>query len=653
MKPIDPIVIPLEGHVVMHVDIATMVGNLINLYIAGNKRGAWHVRLEPSVILEALRLARGSTDAWINKIDVSKQKQLDVRSRFDEVAGPVKEIIMSLFRRPRQTSDYGALVSDALADADGMWSVTYGSTPSSGYARPMLSVLPQTGLAAMSGTKKQAVYTRLPGPCSDWNLAIAFMCAVADLTRWSEALIPNTEGLRVAGHTAKDQPWGALFAFEDQVKTIWSMLALYLTQGSALIAHANRRLDDFATQTRVILDPRAKPALEARAQGVEIVRGVRLHPLVSMIARALATGTINTFHGKKDILYAHGLLTPDAGGTDISEVIIEDAMSEFGRTTTDRWGDCSVMNTDAEGKAANDPISMGVLARQILSLGEYHERWNAVINVLGWTDIPANVGELNHVAADFILCDGTRYGREPVAGLLGLSPVLSVANQRVGGLSLRYEPNFCIEGCPAVTTMVVDGYQAATGDEAVFERLYIPAGMWMGEEQYTSLQETGSDDDPMVARVVKHFKGKANLFVDQYYRDPATTDVTGAAIEHFHVTDWDSYGEDTVPGGAQLALTTGYKEFTVAADKTRLLESKTRFYHRFLVRRSRPSDELLFFNTQGKFQFNIQPAGHVIFDHELSIAHSSVELEKLVSSASMAPAGTTAPLPNPTDQVET
>jgi hypothetical protein len=618
-----------------------MIGNVVTAYCAGNRRTAWLARVDPSDVLTMLREVQRSPDVWITP----DMKALnDPRARFEKVPESVKKIITGLFQRPREADSYGRALENVLVGKHGeplasFWSQDFVALPAFGYARRSLRVLSDTSM-------QQAAFTHVPSICSQWNLAIAFMCAMSDLSRWSEALLPTNEASQVGGHPFKDQPWGASMAFERQLRSLWSMFALYLTQGSLLVAHANRRLCELSAQLRMGIDLRSKPALLAREENVATVYNQRLHPLVSVICRALYTGTIKTYHGVKDLIYCHGRVVANADGKrDLGEAVVLDALEEFGREKSDNWGDCLNVNTPDNTPA----ISLGVLARQLLSLGEWRESWDGIATKLGWTDISMNVGQLNQGGADFIVCDGTTYSHEPAAGLLGLVPVLSLGNIKYGGFDRRFEAAFALAADGTVnieySPMVVDGYQSGTGSAESLERLYIPSGMSMGETGTEPFGVTALLSDPMFGRVVGHFVGQSRQYVRQWYKDSTGIDVDGAVK-----TDWDTYviADTETEANARLGLV--YKGDTEAPNDTVYIY-KDRFFHRFPVRRARKG-AVDFYRVSGLFDTSLEQDGCVLFNDAELEQHSSADIEKIVNSASVAPSGTTAALPIPSDQVK-
>lgn len=639
MKGIPPTTIPLDGMVVLNVDLREMVSNVVTAYCAGNRRSVWRAEILPSDILFLLDQASKRPELWLPH---EEKFSLDPKSRYSAVPTQVQRIITGLFQRPRATKNYGRqLESDLTAGKEGlnMFDEEFVAMPALGYARRRLVLKADTGMAdKFAGTVE---FTHVPSICSPWNLSIAFMCMMSDLTRWSEALLPVGASSEVGGHPYKDQPFGALMAFDKQLKMLWSLAALYLAQGSLIVAHANRRLMERATQIRMGVDLRSKPALLAREENIATVYNRRLHPLSSVIARALGTGTIKTYHGEKDLLYCHGAIRANKQAElDLGEAIVADALAEFGKEHSDAWGTC------AEGDKT--PISMGKFARQMLSLGEYGQAWDDIASKLGWTDITMNIGAITQETADFILCDGTTYSHEPAAGLLGLIPVLSLGNIKVGGYNRRHESSFGItaDGKTNITysAMVVDGYQSATGSAESYERLYIPAGMSMGEGGTEPFLADAIAADPLVAEVINHYASKNESYVNQFYGQ-ATGTPPGLVN-----TDWDAFSVETSAITANSKLSLGYVGQVVGPLATRYLY-KDRFYHRFPVKRAR-EDDVRFFTPTGLYEKTLRQDGNVLFTPIEATPHSSAELEKLVNAISVAPPGTTAQLPLAADQVK-
>lgn len=637
MKGIPPTTIPQDGMTVLNVDLREMVSNVVTAYCAGNQRSVWRAVVPTADILFLLDLAITPPDKWL---PFELEAALDPKSRYKQVPIEVSHVITGLFQRPRSSVSYGSsLTADLLGQAD-MWGDEYVALPAFGYARRRLRLLANTDMTR--GFSGSVSYTRVPSPCSKWNRAIAFLCIMADMTRWSEGLLPTMESSQVGGHPYKDQPYGAMMAFDKQLKMIWSLASLYRIQGSLIVAHANRRLTEKAAQLRMGIDLRSKPALLAREEAIAPIYDIRLHPLASVICRALMTGTVKTYHGEKDILYCHGKIdTNSDGDEDIGEAIVKDALEEFGKEKSDRWGDCI-----AKG---SEPISLSTLSRQALSLGEFHKSWGELATKLGWSDISMNVGVVTQENADFILCDGTYYSHEPAAGLLGLIPVLSLGNIKVGGYNRRFAANFGLAADRSVAfaycPMVVDGFQSATGSAASYERLYIPSGMSMGESGTEQFLADAITSDPLIGEVVQHFVAKSATYVEQHYTDPA-----GENVPDFTPTDWDGFATADTLLDANTRLSLGYVGQTLSAKSSRYMY-KDRFFHRFPVKRAR-EDVIRWFLATGVYDRDLVQDGNVSFSPSEMTQHTSADLEKLVSSASVAPAGTTAVLPQIADQVK-
>jgi len=658
MEPVKPVTMPIDGLIVVPVDVKVMVGNVVTNYIAGNRRVAARVDIDPARLIEWLTNSAGSTDRWEATSD---PPSMDIKARLDELTPDyMKHLIASLWRNPKPLTDYGVDLQLALLGQPNLWEAEYVASPALGYARPLMRPKPPTGLA--EGFKGVRPYTQVPVPCSSWNLAIGFLCAWSDLTRWSAALLPAQNSIALTGgHEAREKPFGTLMAQEAQVKALWQLGTLYMMQGSLLIAHANRRISEEAARIRMGIDVRSRPALLAREENTKLLYGVRMHPLVSAVAHALQGGAIDTYHGTKEALWVYGTLRereadPKAetaaaeAKADIGSALVSDAMNEFGRKTGDRWGDC------AKADGNRDPISVGTLSRQALSLGPYYQGWTNTASQLGWTDVTITIGTLNQLAADFILCDGEWYSREPGAGLLGLSPVLSLGNQKVGGFGRRWQVDFGIghdsqgendRGTAPIeySVLAVNGYQAATGDDSAFERLYIPAGMSMGEADARPLTPEIIVNDPLLGGVIRHWQGRTTSagYVDEFYREPAGED------KGFKRTDWDGYSVATEQGTANASLAAGYVGQMKSVIGGRLLY-KDRFFHRFPVRRSR-GDAISFFSPMGTYLYDLKQDGNVSFNGNLNLPHAAGDLQKIVDSAVPVAASAQIILPSTSDQV--
>lgn len=640
----------------MDIDVGTMFSNVMTAYIAGNQRSVWKSQVKSGDIKSFLERVKAKPSSWVpntvtDVIDVKAKYEAAVRA-----IPEVKDFIAALFMRPRVQESYGSsLARELLSSTDKLslnWTREFVGMPAFGYPRPHYKMTAKSGFEWSAGSDR-ALITHVPSLCSEWNVTIAATCALADATRWSDALLPSMEQSQLPSHPFKDQPFGSIAAFDEQLRTLYSMMALYLVQGSLLVAHANRRILERAAQLRMGIDVRSRPALVAREENVSYVFGIRMHPLISYIARSLSTGSASTYHGDKDLLYQYGRIAvnPDSAELeDIGEAVLADALSEFGRNETDTWGDC-LTKTRSGSSDDGQTVSLSTLARQIRSLGQYEQRWNGLATKLGWTDLSANVGTVYQKQADFILCDGEDYTGEPAAGLLGLKPVLSLGNIRVGGRLRRTDPEFGLEADGSVgiewSPMVVNGFQSATGSDQSYERLVIVAGMGMGEDGITIEPVDQISADPLIGQIVNHYaKNGPQGYVTQWYNPPE------GEAPGFKATSWDGYAEGLTVLEAQAALVSGYKGQTVQAEKALYYsrEAGRPFYHRFPVKRARLTP-LKFFDPMGLWRFNMRQDGNVLFGGDISGGHSSEDIEKLVRSASTSPIGETG-LPLPSDQVK-
>jgi hypothetical protein len=292
---------------------------------------------------------------------------------------------------------------------------------------------------------------------------------------------------------------------------------------------------------------------------------------------------------------------------------------------------------DKERESDVVPMSYGELARIIAGAHRITEYWPEITSRgLQWTNLSADIGMIGAFGADFILCDGTSYSDAPGAGVLGLRPVLSLGNAKAVGIGRRYSNNFNAKGgAEKVPTdivesvMVVEGYQGVTGGGAQLERKYIPAGMSMGESDIQILTAEGSKDDEIIVETLQHYSQQQTKYNVPYY-----TDIIGAPPDLAVQTDWDPWAKGLTQVDVRAAWITAMNGQMVLTEASRFI---TRiggglFYHRFVVRMSRPKHYELY-NEHGTFRQNVPFEGHVEFDGNISTTVTSAAIETIVQSA--------------------
>jgi len=633
MEPIIPRTIEVPGYAVLPIHLPTMVSNVVSAYCAGNRRPAFRSRLTPLINRQMLNKSLGNIDSW----DEERAPFLfDVQKMIQNMEGFLQDFLHGVLEYPELVSDLGASNLDALTTGDAFqeWSSTFVVSPSLGYPRvyPKLVVNDQI---AQSGT-----VIDVPSPCSLWNIGLAITLLEFDRGRFTSELIPAAKG--TGSHSEKERPFGTYLSLKEQLRELQRVYMLYAVQGSLLSLHANRRILQLMYELCYAIDVRSRVALEAWKDALDYLLAQPVHPLLSVITNALSTGTVHTYYGVKDLIYRHGRAVPNSKDLDdigdIRKLLLTEALADMNRPHNDSWG-CALNADPKTGKVPNDaPLTtVGALARQIRSTGNLAEGWKTTSSKLAWSNLRGDVGQIKQLAADFILCDGEGYSDSPVAGLLGLRPVLSLGNIKVIGMGRRFQDDFNVEPGPngqtekrlvTFSAMVVDGYQSPTGETEALERLYIPAGMSMGEDNVTVILASTVGVDPLVKGIVSYFEtlnAPNGQFVRQFYKDP------GPSGTGFDRTDWDGWAIGGSDVGAMIAYSNGYASEMESVVGGRFIY-KNHFFHRFPVQMSRTAS-FEFFNEYGKFRYPLDLDGNVAFNDQINVNHSAAEIEAIVNVA--------------------
>jgi len=613
-----------------------MFSNVIMAYCAGNRRAAYRSRLSQATNQLMIGKVLGEIDAW----DVAKTTQTDkgftadMREHIKRLEDYLNDFLKSLLTHAEQVPDLGAANLQTLRADDKRWSSTFVSTPSLGYPRLYLGYKPNP-VRNIADPQSKTIHTvtAVPNPCSQWSRGIAECLLELDRGRFTSELIPGITN--VGHHTGKDQPFGAFLSLREQLREVQRIYLVYAIQGCLLVLHANQRLLRKQWELSYAVDQRARLALEVWKDAYDYLLTLPLHPLIAYIANALNTGTIKTYHGTHDVLYRFGeAVTANGGKDDLGELrmlVLNDAVSDMAeKGTKDIWG-CGKSSADEH------PLRIGQFARQLRGTAVIVDGIKTTVSHLQWPTLSGNIGEMWQAGAEFMICDGLGYSGPATAGLLGLRPVLSLGNVKSIGVSRRTQSNFnVISSTPdpgdktgkkliEYSAMVVDGYQTPTAEGQTFERLYLPAGMWMGEPDTTTILAP-TIIDPVLTRLLDFFEAQNPEYVEQFYGEPdiASTDV-------FQRTDWDGWAIATDESSVRNGLKAGYINQVEAAKTTRYI-TRERFYHRFVVRRSwnhRPE----MYDEFGKLKFVLTQDGNILFNEKLDIKDGTADLEAIVNVA--------------------
>jgi hypothetical protein len=665
----------------MSVSIAKMFSNVLNLYIAGNQRTAFRVDLSHEAITSYLAMAAGTPAGWSNAQAESKDfkeniASLDAKKRIDKIGTVMQAFLKAVFSPPKLIKNYGKdLAADILAMQSSGFSKMFVQMPALGLPYTYIDMDP---ISVEHDTRElTSEYTtyRTVSTCHPSAINVARALLLSDRGRLSLNNIPDPSGGK--GPHGPLETFGRIKVVEDQYDALQALMMLYIIQWPLALVHANRKVNDLRYTIAWELFPRSRPALEIWKTNRDGLLNHSLHPLMSAVVSALPTGRIDAYHGEKDAnLLIGGLqheLAPDElaryksmmdwNGNDshyplLALGLVHEAVKDFisRGEILEIWGDCSERPTA--------PIGVGKLSRQILSVKKHIESWPKHATALGWGTISAPIGTMIQCAADFILTDGEDYSDEPMAGLLGLRPVLSLGNIKHLGFIRRYETTFnasFVEGTLPIpitaplpiiewSVMVVDGFQSDTGQPEVISRFYRPAGEWMGETPYVVITSAAVRADPELAKYAEYFDGpdpeKPARYVDFWYGDGLPD------VQNFKQTSWDGYAVGRGYEAVAAAYEKGYAGQLVDGKTTRLLQ-RTRFLHRFPVQNAR-DQFIYFYNEVGEFRYKLGWDGNLVYNSRtITLSKSTGVLETIVAAApiTLTQKGAAA-LVTPTDQVE-
>lgn len=625
MQPIKPPIIDLAGYAVLKVDLNGMLGNVFTAYCVGNRRSAFRAALRDTHKKGTLIGELGRMYAeilsnplrWVG-LDTASNA-VDVKERIDSMLETVAAFLMAVQTPYEMVPDIGKKNMDELKDLSG-WTSDLRVAPGLGFPRRLLNVSAKHGLDQSDGF-------HLTMPASEFNAAIAAACMLSDLGRYTTDTIPAPKD--VGQHEARQQPFGAAFAYTEQMEELGAMLLLYAVQGTLLTLWTQKRWEETSHQLAWVSEEAARTALDTRARIRDVLYTLPMHPLVSFIAHSLQTGRIATYQGDHDLIYKlHHRRETGATESEMRDGIVCAAIDDVVK--------CGSTNWEPPGNGdANKPITYGTLYRMVRAWNRLTDRWKGIADRLGWRSLSGDVGTVVASGADFILTDGLGYSDSPVGGLLGLRPVISIGNIKVTGFARRFDANWNVgeeENRISTSVMVVDGFQGDTCNESVMERLFIPMGMWMGESDVQVMFHSNVLHDPIGRRTVDFFeKQSPDGFVTVYYTDAAQS----AALlgdSKFVQTSWDGWATGKEALNTQELFLSSYGPENVKPIAKTHFYSRSRFLHRFPVRMCRNS-KFEWFNAFGHFKEEQEFDGNVLFNEEVRVTTGTGELEAIVQVA--------------------
>lgn len=619
----------------MNVDLQTMIGNVFGAYCAGNRRATFRSPLQPATIRTLLNLANGPSVAWFAQTTTS-MLQVDTKGKIDKLDTELRDLIVQLTSLPQSVADIGDVLMAETSQCDvqtpvdnGLdWKCRYIVGPGLGYPRVYTRPSADSGVEKYDGTVVPSIH-------NEWSLSIAAWLMNIDRGATTLALIKQPGELM--GHDPREQPFGQFYSVFQQIENMIQWLTLQLIQGCCLYPHVHYRLNRANWELAYATERRARPALDAWWENYEYLTAQPLHSLLTVIASAMRTGTVDTPMGTRDLLYlaGDGMMPKEHEDVGTSTAYNQSRMTRVLNAAIYDFGNPSVasMNWGDPALSKKEYLTIGEAARLLRSLSTITKRWDAVATELGWKRLSGDIGVVNARGADFIITDGRDYSASPIAGLLGIRPVISAGNVKIGGYSARYESAFNIKKGRRIqySAMVADGYQGATGSPSLYERNVMPASMVMGEGDISRTYASTMLSDGIGKIAYDWYTKKQPAYVDEFYQAIPAPSPNILATPGLEVTDWDIYGSGDTPRQASDAYLSYYTGQTTPFGDGIIVETSTRFYHRFVVKIAR-SDELANYDEMWNGVDPIGYEGDVLYDGEINISHSSTEIENIINS---------------------
>lgn len=669
MHSIRPRYLEQAGYSVVQWNLAIALSNVLSAYLAGNRRPAFRTAISDDVAGRVYEMTMGKASEWgVIGNPKAGQAPFDTRDQMSAMIGKISDFMSQVFAAPVYLNDLGECNRKELSSKSDFYTEHFVVQPATGWPRSYLQFTPD------ARTKTGGV--RMPGLRTPWSEGIARTLLLLDQGRFSSELIPA--GSDVGHFTPRDQPFGALLVLRDQVRAIFRMFLLYAIQGPLLSLHANWRYLSAGYDIAYMTDRRAHTALAVWREEAEYLMSLPLHPVLSLVAAGAQTGSIFTYSGVRALLLraddaphlpspeettkkpiAQGAVCEAPAGSHLRDAILSEAMEDYSSgLATPCEGDVWGAEATLKAEAALLPLSVGTLYRRLKGLGKLADALTTIATMLGWSKLSTHIGELD-AASDFVLCDGLGYSAEPGGPLLGLRPVLSLGNPQVSGFSIRFDENFNSKGsagaaAPEVitwSTMVVHGHQGQASGQSQLERLYLPAGMWMGETEIDQIHSlTIKKDDKFSEAVASHFKDLSPAgYVQQYYGRSGVVIVPNLASgAKFVQTDWDAVAFNSSFNDVRTAWVGGMIDYLQSENRQLYItRAPNTFNHRFIVQMAR-GNMIEQYNELGNFVAYDKFDGKIVYDHaDVAVNSSTTDLERLVDAAPLGPRVSAPPLTGP------
>lgn len=635
---------------ILPIDTSVMVSNVMNLLVYGNRRSGFLSKLGPARETTIDKDGKKKTQTMdpLGNLMISVMKPLnewpsEILAEAAAISGEMKvpievekqlrPLITALTQLPEATMDWGRTLAEFLENNGSGWAMTYVNTPAFGYARKYYYL--QNGTSA----RDWPIFDTFSPEHKD-AIVLATALTAVDRGRYNNSLIPQPI---TSKPDEKDKLVGQLIGAIERARSFAALGILYRLQLPLLRLHANRRLYMACAELAKALWPKAMDVVDPWLEDLEFLLSLPLHDTIRFIAGSLNTGTVSTSAGDGNLLYCSGALKDVAGAPqafrnmpDMPRAIISAAQKDFfngGRNLA--WG-----------SFPQESIGVGALAAALRGLGDLLPKLGETATKLGWHGSSGDVGQLEWHGAEYTLCDGYGYSKDPTAALLGLTPVLSLGNIKAYGEDRRFKMDFNIGGAAVgdrtgtvldpkdrpvkyvlrYSAMVVDGYQSATGSGQEVERVILISSQWMGEDGVERVYMDQVEQDPFITAASEHFGKHSASYLIEDYRDPV--DVSNNDL---YTTDWDPWSTAGSEDQATLALTSGYPGDTQPSQTSKIIRSQ-RFFHRFPVRMSR-STTILYYDEQGhKARKDLPLEGVIAFDGEIKLGAGPAPLQSIIDA---------------------
>lgn len=665
MKSLQPAVIELTGSTMLPCDPGTVLSNLVNATL--------HATHQPTMsrIATHVDCARwrhtALTASTMNTVEELRRHfalaQEDPRLLKNSTIELIKRWgsqIAILASRPVHHRDASAHLWDELVRG-GNWGVTYVAHPVCGFERPYLSLT----------APWQPMGVNIDAYLKDdaFANAIGELVMLMDRPAFNQSLIP--EASDATGRDARDPFFGSYTATLYQEKHMAGFGLLYACQAMGFQLRLRTAALEQAAGMAAALYPAEKAIIDWYLDvHKEAAQAIPLHPVLQTVATALQRFTVATRYGIHSGVYyltnsIDEVVKPTLSSInhelapDLSSVARElhiAAIASFLRMR--ELVKASVAWPTAWMEKVKERISPRILqhvgdgltqitAADVLiwlqARQEYVETWPKLVSQLAWpSPITVPDAQLNACGGDFILTDGDKMMGAPLDGLLGLRPVVTMANKRVMALGVEFQRNFGAgpSANDVLKSLQEGGYDgelafeysivpvpakiAAFTADTVLSYYYLPLGALMGEDGYDSRYVPPDSQDEAALAVVEFYRSRSTAgYINAMYNTPRTKASKSDGETIVINTSWDAIAWSPTPGRAQSAMLSFYGNEETSID-VRLFAVKADgagWPARVPVKMAR-GRYVMWLNELGVHCDNLQFTGVVLYDHEVTFDSS-------------------------------